>query len=788
MKIYDSYTIKNELLERLQANKDWKAISGNSVINALLDAFAEHTAEQARYSEMLFLESRWDTSQDFKQIASLANIIGYEAKRKVSASGILYFSDSNLIHEVGRSISIKDFNASNLSWQKATSKVDINKSDTILDSSGNSYIFTSINPLQSGTYYSSNSIIEGIRKSIKIPANIVREVAKKSKLNPYAYVPIKIPNMENAGSTKTAAFLKVLIDGTKEYRIVDSLLLSFGADRDVQLIPDLYTKDMYYLKFNTDPSRGEVLNFSKAASGFDFIEVQYVESKGADGNIPTAFQRFSITTSNGTLLYGISIDPISGGANEEDISDIKEKAPEHYLKTYTTATKDAYQEAIKKIDFGSQIYASNVKVFAGKDEEDNPVVFASLISPELESAIEEAEILEEEVNSILNLSLNSFKAPSDNLKYVSPNYERISIGVKCTIPRGAVDNTATLSTELQSTLDSLYGMQSSLDFGKDLYNSDIIKRLKEQEPALLSVKTEIEAVERIQWIRATRQTPKGNGETTVKTVRVPFDFSQVLKGSRYTFKNFTNGADYSLRLDFLVKGSSNIVNTYHSTLLVNESLGRTMEEFVLIKDTNSIWKTNDVLDIPYSNYTFLDSGSNFLVDEVDETNLKQYAFLKKVLTDDDYNTLVTDSNVEQLVDGIPGYMPDLLIYHSGDNDITKRIGTGYIEFSVDAVYNVLQIYALKDKILANELAKYPLANLKCSTDESDLLGFINDVLTPYVEIYASFRLYEKDLMINDQSYDPSAVIYVETDDTSSSTTNLKETKLDRFLSVECDTV
>lgn len=788
MKSYDSYTIKNELLERLQSNKDWKAISGNSVINALLDGFSEHTAEQARYSEMLFLESRWDTSQDSKQISSLANILGYQAKRKISASGTLYFSNSNLIHEVGRTISIKDFNSLDLPWPKSTSKIDLTKAAIILDESGASYILTSSNPLESGTYYNSNSLIEGVQKAVRIPANIVRDMAKRSKLNPYAYVPVKIENMEDAGTTQTASFFKVLIDGDEEYRVVDSLLLSSAGDRDVEVIPDLYTKDMYYLKFNTDPARGKVLNFSKAASGFSFIEIQYVESKGVEGNIVNAFQKFTVTTADNQLLYGISIDPISGGLNEETISEVKANAPVHYLKTYTTATKDAYQEAIKKIDFGSQVFASNVKVFAGVDEDDAPVVLTSLISPELESRVEEGEITENRINSILNLSLNSFKAPSDNLKYVSPNYERISVGVQCTIPRGAVDNTATLATEIQTTIDELYGLQSVLDFGKDLYDADIIKTIKAQEPSILSVKTELEAVERLEWINATRQSPKLDTEANVKTIRIPFDFSKIFQGSRYTFKNFTNGADYSLRLDFLVKGSASIVNTYHSTLIVNESFGRSQEEFVIIKDSNEIWHDGGELAINYTDYSFLDDEGNFIVDEVDSTNLKQYAFLNKVLTDDNYNKLVTDSSVEQLVKGIPGFMTDIIVYYSGDNDITGRIGNGYIEMGIDSIYGILQIYALKDLILKRLLDTYPLANLKCSTVTNDITGFIVDVLTPYVEIYSSLRLYEKDLMINDQSYDPSAVIYIETDDTSSTTTNLKEVKLSRFLSVEVEAI
>ena len=294
MKSYDSYTIKNELVERLQANQNWKAISGNSVINSMLDAFSEHTAEQARYSEMLFLESRWDTSQDSKQISSLASVIGYQAKRKVSASGMVYFSHSNQIHEVGVSISMKEFVDKNLPWEQSTAKINLTKNAVVLDGAGNNYTLTSVNPLESGAYYGLNSVIEGVQKAIRIPSGIVRDTAKKSKLNPYAYIPLKIANLENAGEALTSSFFKVLIDGDTEYRIVDSLLLSSTGDRDVEVIADLYSKDMYYLKFNTDPSRGRVLNFSKAASGFDFIEIRYLESRGIKGNLKNAFQLLAI--------------------------------------------------------------------------------------------------------------------------------------------------------------------------------------------------------------------------------------------------------------------------------------------------------------------------------------------------------------------------------------------------------------------------------------------------------------------------------------------------------------
>ncbi len=785
MKSYDSYTIKNELIERMQSNKDWKAVMGNSVIGSIIDFISEYTAEQARYSEMLFLESRWDLSQDSKQIAALAGILGYQAKRKVSAAGTLYFSESNQIHDVGRTIFVKDFLAGDVPWAATSSKTDVTSDAAITDNSGVSYVFTSVSSLPSSSLYASNTIMQGEKKVVRIPASIVRETAKKSKLNPYAYVPFKIENIENANTSLTSPFFRVLVDAY-EYRLVDSLLLSTGGDRDVEIIPDLYAADTYHLKFNLDPARGSVLNFNKASQGFEYIEIHYVESLGAEGNITDAFQRFTITTPE-AVLYGISIDSIDGGADEESISDTKELAPQHYLTTYTTATKNAYEEAIKRIDLGDQQYAHNVKVYAGKNAAGTDVVFVSLINPEIESTIEEGSLTEATLNSILNLNLISLKAPSDTLEYVSPNYERVAIGIQCTVARGSIENISLLADTIQTTIDELYGQKSLLDFGKDLYDAEVIQTVKNLESEILSVKTELEVNDRLEWTTASRETPIGDGEAYVKTIRLPFDFSQIFTGNRFTFKDYQTGSNHSLRLDFFFKGTP----TYHSTLIVKEPSDRSNERFVLIKDSNSIWHTADVIAIPWADYGFLDTGTITIkstVDEIDDANLVQYYLKEKVMTDDSFAELIADTSEEELTSGKPGYISDILIYYIGDNEETERIGTGYIEFGIDSIYNVLQLHAQNDGYLQGLLTQYPLAQLKCSTNINDIPNFITNVLTPYVEIYASLRLYEKDLLINDQSFDPSAVIYAETEDSSTTTTNLATEKLNRFISVECDAI
>ena len=54
---YDSESLYNRALERLQQNPDWEAISSDSVIESLLRTNAEMNAETARYGEYLFNES-----------------------------------------------------------------------------------------------------------------------------------------------------------------------------------------------------------------------------------------------------------------------------------------------------------------------------------------------------------------------------------------------------------------------------------------------------------------------------------------------------------------------------------------------------------------------------------------------------------------------------------------------------------------------------------------------------------------------------------------------------------
>ena len=78
---YDSESLYNRALERLQQNPDWEAISSDSVIESLLRTNAEMNAETARYGEYLFNESKWDSAQNRSSIVSMAGMLGYKIGR-----------------------------------------------------------------------------------------------------------------------------------------------------------------------------------------------------------------------------------------------------------------------------------------------------------------------------------------------------------------------------------------------------------------------------------------------------------------------------------------------------------------------------------------------------------------------------------------------------------------------------------------------------------------------------------------------------------------------------------
>ena len=232
---YDSESLYNRALERLQQNPDWEAISSDSVIESLLKTNAEMNAETARYGEYLFNESKWDSAQNRSSIVAMAGMLGYKPKRAKSATGPIYISSDPRIHSVGKTISKENFlnlggrnDLLGSSWATPTSSITIDPTWSVVDSDGNNYIIANSDVFNAGSFYKGNILlIEGSRETFRLTKNVIKNTATRTKLKPALYIPFTILNIEEGDTTSTEKFLTIKEYSksgalTREYRIIEN--------------------------------------------------------------------------------------------------------------------------------------------------------------------------------------------------------------------------------------------------------------------------------------------------------------------------------------------------------------------------------------------------------------------------------------------------------------------------------------------------------------------------------------------------------------------------------------
>jgi len=795
------------MLEKLAQNPNWKAIVNDSVVASILKTVAESNAELARYMEYLFKESKWDTAQNLSSVTAAAGQLGYKASRKISAFGEIYISADPRVHLVGRRIFKDDFiNGLLTGWGTLSTKIDFNSDVSIVDSKGNAYVMTSTAALDAGSPYVKNSIIQGTKKAIIVPVEVARVISTRSKLDPYLFIPISIENCENAGTAATQSFFKVYVNygsTREEFRIVDSLHLASSADQDVEVYSDLYTSSLLYLKFNTSLIRGKALNLSEG-SGVTSIEVHYIDTKGASGNLSKAFETFTLSSITGKAnlnLYGINFEPLSGGADEETAYDVKTKAPLYYMSSYTAATQEAYENLIRKIPFQGGVYASKVRVFPGlfEDAENKiarSVTYVTLLLAGLEDLATSSETDPYEgIERTINFYLSKLKSPTDTLKFTPPKYTGIGIGISCTADRSAVENLSELTTSLQLLLDTKFGARSAeLDFGRPIYEADVVTSIKQYNSAILAVKTEMEAVSKLDWLSAVRMQPVLG--SPLYTVRLNFSFNPVFAGANFIkgFRDYRSGAAYVLRFDVMYKQAlSSTLPAYHTSIFVKEDSTRNTPGFTCVKDPSlsPIWPTGSISEANYN--------TNDPINYSSISSAYQFYYKKKVYSDDSFEKLISPEALksEAAISDYnlsPGTVSSYYISYTGSFDADDgKIGEGFFEFDVTSVYAVLQRYAEQDLQLRSLLLQYPLANVKCQSAGAVYEGFLRDVLSNYVEVYVSARPVDKNLIPSTtDATQNSIVLYADSADSDSTgdvaTNNLSAVKKERVISVECELV
>ena len=831
---FDSTSIYQRELQKLQQDPSWQAIVNNSVIGSLLKSNAEIQAETARYAEYLFKESKWDTASNPSSILAMANMLGYQPKRKISARGQIYVSADPRTHLVGSTISSYKFleaNNSNLEWAVTTDNFNITTNSNVIDENTGINYVPIPRVFNKNTKYVTLNLIQGIRKSAVIDINTIRNTATASKLDPYLYIPIQIDNCEDASNSTSRAFFRVYVirstgdtPSYTEYRVTDTLLLSTSSDYDVEVYNDLYSQNLFYLKFNNDSTRGNVLDISQNTS-ITAIRVDYIESLGDGGNTYDLFHKFTITntydTNNnlaGLKLYGINFDPIIGGKNEETVADIKENAPRFYVNNYTAGTKEAYETVIGNMDFiinGMVSRPKQVQVYGGQEQDENgnvlPVTCISFIADGLEDLVTDSTQSDPyaSIEESLNYYLERLKSPQDSLKFVPPNYISFALGLHCRIDKSVTDDIAQLESNIRAFIDDSWGSRSNeIDFERNFYPSQIITDIMNNFSEVTSITSEVEAVKKLDWMEAERISPKtdtDSSSTVIHTIRIPFSFDPIFLGNQSTkgFKDYRVGSDYVIRFDVMYKKPKAMTQNanYHVTILVQDgktevyrkpaaSTGEITDAFYYKKDTTQegIW---------LEDFSQASTDYNFLHDISRLETSQQYYYREEVLNDNDYRSLIDESSEEYsptistyLVD--LGAIDDYMIYFSSDYDEDgDDIGNGWLELTFDPIYKILSQFSMYDADLSEQLQSCPLSLLKCNNaNMAETFSTYLNILANYVDIYVSMRPIDSDLIIS-TSMDintGSTVLYIDSYDNTSlnNTADLTSSKRQRMISISCE--
>lgn len=832
---FDPSSIFNRSLQKLQQDPNWRVIANNSVISALLKSNAEINAETARYAEYLFKESKWDTAQNESSILSMANLLGYQPKRKISAKGTIKISADPRTHLVGKSISSYTFEhigSSSLNWNTLNRDLSITGDCTITDSKGNSYVPTRA-LFPANTLTMDLEIVQGKRKSAFIDINTIRSTSTQSKLDPYLYIPIKIEDCEDASSITSKAYFKVYIVSAQnnvtnylEYRVVDSLLLSSTSDYDVEVYNDMYSRNLFYLKFNNDPNRGNTLDISQNSS-ITGIRIDYIESLGADGNLLDLFENFTISdliisesgSLSGNKLYGVNLGIITGGKDEETIIDIKANAPKFYITNYTAGTKEAYENAVANMEFSIKNFPKPIKprkvqVYGDKREDENgnilPVTCISFIADGMDDLITDSSLEDpySDIEEALNYYLTRLKSPQDSLRFVPPNYISFAIGLKCRVNKEEVDDIYQLESDIRTIIDNSWGSNSDdIDFGRNFYSSGIVTEIMNTFPEIVSISTEVEAIKKLDWDDAIRVSPKSDEDassTIIHTMRIPFNFDPLFLGEQSVkgFKDYRTGSDYVMRIDFMYKKPKSMggSNNYHTTIFIKDNKAdrtyQTTTAFYLIKDTsqNGIWMMQTSGGEEPWSLAPTDYSSLVGISQLKES--EQYYFRDEVYNDNDYRALLDESSSDYISTistylSDPGAIDDYLVYFSGNyDDDAETIGDGWIELTFDPIYKMLTTFATYDVDLKNTLRDCPLALLKCNnTDMTNTFKTFTDALNEYVDVYVSMRPIDGDFFINNSSSSSgSSLLYIDSFDNVSvnGTIDLTNSKRQRMISVQCE--
>lgn len=393
---FDYDSILNRLtsnLKTLLGDSDFLFFSTNLRI---LEAVAEELAEEMAYDEYLTREAKWNLARNVSSLLSQTDFFNYVPHRKIGSKGIIRVSASNTFDG--------DYPVT----------IDIPKY-TQFSNGETSFVSDRPRILSPGQNYIDINVVQGIPKTQTFEITS----AQFPSGTEYAMLEILNDSIENS-------LFDVRVNG-QLWTPIEHIRLAETPDSQVFVLEN--KSDFSGIEFHF----GNGVFGTKLEIG-DIITVNYIETKGENGNILEAnnvdqiLGSFVDANSQPVELFCTNIDAIIGGSTYEDAESIRVNAPRSYQTGDRAMTRIDYETLIIRSGISDRVIVwgeTEINEDRGNPPgtylplEENLVYISGFnINPITLSGT----ILSESDKTSLRDELNDLKGPTDIIRFVDTQF------------------------------------------------------------------------------------------------------------------------------------------------------------------------------------------------------------------------------------------------------------------------------------------------------------------------------------------------------------------------------
>lgn len=295
---FDPVSIAQRVENRLKAKSTHQDILFFGANKRLIEAFAEELSYSMGTFEYYTREAKWALARNVSSIQAQSSFYNYKPHRKIGASGEVFVSTT------------EDFNGD------YPESVTVEKYDQF--SNGSTYFVASEQSiLLPGQEKKRVPVVQGA------PRSQTFNITAGSYPNGTDYLTLTINNKNMEENV-----YDVFVNGVR-WTEIDLIRLADTGDQLVYTVKNANDFSSVSFKFGNNV-------FGKRVEYGDTVEIKYVETKGADGNILTVNnitiveKNYTDAVGNPVDLYVRNEDVLTGGQGYETIESIRARAPQKY--------------------------------------------------------------------------------------------------------------------------------------------------------------------------------------------------------------------------------------------------------------------------------------------------------------------------------------------------------------------------------------------------------------------------------------------------------------------------